>query len=385
MMAFYLQDYSEQIETINQRQFIFHVDLDAFFAAVEMREDPSLIGKPVSVGGNPETKRGVVLTCNYEARKYGIHSGMPAQKAFELCPHLICVKGKHSLYHEVSDSIMDILASFTDNFRSASIDEAYLNLTNEIENEYHGYPIPLAKEIKKEIYETEKITCSIGIGPNTTIAKIATGRFKPNGITYVPREAIKRFLAPLKISKISGIGPKSSESIKRKYGVERIGQIIEIEEEHEMIRKFGRLGKFFYRVINGIGRTNIIPNNDYSMKSISKGRTFIGQFDDGEPITAEKIIPKLIDQVHERLTKRSFYYKTVTLEARLQKNFQNLTRSRSFLTANDDKERFVSTIYELLDEIKIQYKNPELRKVAVRLSNFLKKDVAQKSITDYFS
>jgi DNA polymerase IV (DinB-like DNA polymerase) len=384
-MAFYLQDYSKPIETIDQRQFIFHVDLDAFFAAVEMREDPSLVGKPISVGGSRETKRGVVLTCNYEARKYGIHSGMPARKALDLCPDLICVKGQRSLYRKVSDNIMDILASFTDYFRSASIDEAYLNLTKEVEEEYQGFPIPLAKEIKKEIYEAEKITCSIGIGPNTTIAKIATGQYKPDGITYVPREAIKRFLAPLKVSKISGIGPKSTESIKRKHDIDTIGQIIEIEEEHEMIRKFGRLGKYFFRVINGVGRTNIIPNNDYSMKSISKGRTFKGQMEDGVQITAEQILPKLIDQVHERLTKRSFYYKTITLEARLQENFKNLTRSRSFHSANDDKEHLITTIYELLNEIKTEFNNPELRKVAVRVSNFVKKDTAQKSITDYFS
>lgn len=384
-MAVYTYDYSKPVETTHTRQFIFHVDLDCFFAAVEMREDPSLVGKPIIIGGNKETKRGVAFTCNYEARKYGIHSGMPARKALELCPDLLCVKSRHSLYGEISETIMDIISSYTDNFRRASVDEAYLNLTKEVVEEYQGYPLPLAKEIKKEIYEAEKITCSIGIGPNTTIAKIATGRFKPDGITYVPREAIKRFLAPLKVSKISGIGPKSAESIKRKHGIETIGQIIAIEEEHEMIRKFGRLGKYFYRVITGEGRTNIIPNNDYSMKSISKGRTYKGQLDDGEPITAEKILPILIDKVHDRLIKRSFYYKTITLEARLQKNLQNLTRSKSFLSANDDKERLTTTIFDLLNEIKVKYNNPELRKVAVRVSNFIKKDTAQKSITDYFS
>ncbi|NHJ47034.1 MAG: DNA polymerase IV [Asgard group archaeon] len=384
-MAFCIVDHSKPIENSSQRQFIFHVDLDAFYAAVEMREDPSLVGKPIIVGGNRETKRGVAVTCNYEARKYGIHSGMPTRKALELCPDLICVSRNHSLYGEVSDNIMDILSSYTDQFRSASIDEAYLNLTSEIEEDYNGYPIPLAQEIQQEIYEKEKISSSIGIGPNTTIAKIATGQYKPKGITYVPSEAIKRFLTPLPLKKISGIGKKTYESIKRKHGIETIGQIIEIEDEHLMVRKFGRLGSFFYKVINGIGRTNIIPNNDFGRKSISKGRTFIGQKIDGEPVTADDILPGLINQVHERLTKRSFYFKTITLEARLQSNFQNLTRSKSFQTANDDKELITSTVFEILNGIKKDFNNPELRKVAVRVSNFIKKDTAQKSITDYFN
>jgi DNA polymerase IV (DinB-like DNA polymerase) len=383
-MVIYQADYSTPILTSDKRNFIFHVDLDAFFAAVEMREDPSLIGKPVSIGGNKETKRGVVFTCNYEARKYGIHSGMPARKALELCPHLVCVRSRHSFYREVSANIMEILASFTDHFRSASVDEAYLNLTDEVEDEYNGYPIPLAQEIKREIYEAEKITCSIGIGPNTTIAKIATGQYKPDGITYVPREAITKFLTPLPIQKISGVGPKGAASLKKKHDIDTIGQLIDIGEEHELIRKFGRLGKFFYRVIAGEGRTNIVPNTTFSAKSISKGRTFIGQTDDGEPITVEKLLPKLIDQVHERMIKRNFYYKTVTLEVRLQKNFQNLTRSRSYLSASDDKNRLTTTIFELLNDINIEFNNPELRKVAVRVSNFIKKDAAQKSITDYF-
>ncbi|MGC9778153.1 MAG: DNA polymerase IV [Candidatus Heimdallarchaeota archaeon] len=385
-MVIYQQEHSTPIETTDTRQFIFHVDLDAFFAAVEMREDPSLVGKPIMVGGDIDTKRGIVTTCNYEARKYGIHSGMSAKEAIERCPEIICVRrGHYDLYREVSDNILNILNSYTDHFRSASIDEAYLNLTDEVEKEHNGYPIPLAEEIKNEIFEEEKITCSIGIGPNTTIAKIATSRNKPNGITYVPKASIKRFLYPLPVKAISGIGPKSAESLKRKHGIENIGQIIEIGSEHEMIRKFGRLGSFFYRVVSGKGRTTIQPSSSFGVKSISKGRTFHGHMFDGEQIPIEMVLPKLIDSVHERLTKKSFRYKTVTLDVRFQDNFQNITRSRSFQAANDDKERIRTTVYELLAEINSDFNKAKIRKAAVRVSNLVKYDSMQKTITDYFS
>ena len=280
---------------------------------------------------------------------------------------------------------MAILSSYTDEFRCASIDEAYLNLTKVINEKFNGNPLTLAEEIKKEIFDTEGITCSIGIGPNTTIAKMATSQNKPNGITYVPKEKIKEFLKPLPVRRISGIGPKSAESLKRKHGIEKIGQIMELETEFEMIRKYGSLGKFFYRVISGEGRTILKPNDYFGAKSISKGRTFYGYLeDDGEPITAEKLLPKLIDQVHERLMKRFFRFKTVTLEIKLQNNFKNLNRSRSFQAANDDKERITTTVFELLEDFRNTYKDEPIRKVAVRVSNFEKRDHQQKSLMDFF-
>ena len=365
-------------------QFLYHVDLDCFFAAVEIREDPELAGKPVAVGGNRETRRGVITSCNYIARKFGLHAGMPINKALDLCPDLICTGRHHSLYRDVSDNIMSILSSYTDEIRVASIDEAYLNLTSEVENEYDGDPLPLAKQMKTEINEAEQINSSIGIGPNTTIAKIATGEAKPDGIKFVPPEKIIDFLTPLSVRKMSGIGPKTTERLKRRHGIETIGQIIAIGDEVEILRKFGDLGKFFYRIISGRGRTIINPINTYGAKSISNGRTFWGQMDDGEQVTPEKILPKLIDSVHDRLVKKNFKYKTITLAVRLQDNFQNINRSRSFLAANDDKERIKTTVYEILDEVKHAHNNAPIRKVAVRVSNFTKQDPLQKTITEFF-
>ncbi|MFW9922974.1 MAG: DNA polymerase IV [Candidatus Thorarchaeota archaeon] len=380
------EDKNQIQDIFEKRIFIFHVDLDCFFAAVEMREDPSLVGKPVMVGGNKETKRGVVCACNYEARKFGIHSGMSALKAIELCPDLICIsRGHRELYSEVSDSVMEILSSYTDNIRSASIDEAYLDLTDIVNDQYNGNPILLAEEIKDEVFQTERITCSIGIGPNTTIAKMATSQNKPNGITYIPKENIKDFLTPLPLHRLIGIGKKSADAIKRKHGIETIGEIIKLETEYEMLRKFGRLGSFFFRVISGEGRTKIEPSNSFGAKSISRGNTFYGYTQDGEPVTAEKLLPKLIDDIHNRLTKRFFRFKTVTLEIKFQRGLRTVNKSKSFLAANDDKDRITITAFELLEEIKRIHKDEPIRKVAVRVSNFEKSDPLQKSIMDYFS
>ncbi|MHA1354981.1 MAG: Y-family DNA polymerase, partial [Candidatus Heimdallarchaeota archaeon] len=343
----------------------FHVDLDCFYAAVEMREDPTLVGKPIIVGGDKETKRGVVLTCNYEARKFGLHSGMPVRKALELCPEALCVSSHRSMYKEVSQSIMSILSSYTDAFRSASIDEAYLNLTKEVYENYNGDPIPLAQEIKDEIFEEERITCSIGIGPNTSIAKIATSQNKPDGITYVRKEDIKDFLYPLNVRRLSGIGPKSATSLKNKHSIETIGQIIDIGT-------------------SGQGRTVVEPSNSYGVKSISRGRTFYGSVKDGEPVTAESLLPKLIENVHDRLKKRLFRFKTVTLEVKLQKGLRTLNRSRSFLAANDDKERITITAFELLNEVKKQHPKQPIRKIAIRVSNFERLDPQQKTLAEFF-
>jgi DNA polymerase IV (DinB-like DNA polymerase) len=371
----------EKKESLLQ-EFIFHIDLDCFFASVELRERPALRGFPVVVGGNKETKKGVVLTCTYEAREFGIHSGMSILQAVQLCPDIICVGTSRGLYKQISDNIMTILQSYTDEFRQASIDEAYLNLTSVVINDYNGNPLPLAQKIKDQIFEAEEITCSIGIGPNTTIAKMATSQNKPNGITFVPKERRKDFLQPLLVSRISGIGPKTATWLQEKHDITTIGQIMALETEYEMIRKFNSLGKFFYKIISGKGRTSIRPRDNYAAKSISNGRTFYGRKENGQVITPEKILNKMIDRVHKRLIDKKFRYKTITLEVKLQENLKIVSKSKSFLAANDDKERITTTAFELLEEFK-RLKQP-IRKIAVRLSNFEKFDPKQKTMTDYF-
>lgn len=365
----------------SQQKYLFHVDLDCFFAAVEMRENPSLKGKPVLVGANKETKKGVVVTCNYQAREYGVHSGMSALEALTLCPEAICVSKQYNLYGQVSENIMDILATYSNKFRKASIDEAYLDLTKKVNTQYQGNPIPLAQKIKEEIYAAEGITCSIGIGPTIAIAKMATAQNKPDGITYVQKKELKEFLSPLPASQVNGIGPKTAKKLKQKHSIETIGEIIALGTKYKMIRKLGELGDFFYQLISGEGRTTVQPKDSQATKSISKGKTFYGQSPNGELLTAEKVLPRLINHVHKRLVKKKFRFKTVTLEVRFQNDFKTIRKSRSFLAANNKKERITKASFALLQEIKRT--NKPIRKVTLRLSNFMKHDPKQKSIADY--
>ena len=188
---------------------ILYMDLDAFFASVEIRENPSLAGKPMMVGGNPETKQGVVSTCSYEARKYGIHSGMPAAQATKLCPDIIMVRGSFSLYKQVSDNIMSIVKHYSPEMKVAGNDEAYLNLTDVVAD--YKEAKRLAVELKDDIYASEGLTCSIGIAPTKILAKIASDTDKPDGLVVVKPLEISEFLAPHKITIIPGIGKKSAE------------------------------------------------------------------------------------------------------------------------------------------------------------------------------
>ncbi|MEA2069896.1 MAG: DNA polymerase IV [Asgard group archaeon] len=374
---------SQGKNTASETIFIYHVDLDCFFASIEMRENPALRKIPLIVGGDKKTRKGVVLTCNYKAREYNIHSGMSVREALRLCPSAICVSKHRHLYKPVSEKVMNILSRYSDNFRQTSIDEAYLDLTNEVLNQYNGNPLVLAQEIKKTVYLQEGITCSIGVGPNTTIAKMATSQNKPNGITVVSLDTLADFLQPLSVQSISGIGPKTAKMLKEKYGIETIGQIMRHSTKYELIRKFGRLGLFFYRIITGQGRTTINPKTSHEIKSISKGKTFFGKLKNGHPISEYKLLRDLTENVHQRLIEKNLRYKTVTLEVKFQENLKTVSKSKTFLSANDDKNRIQNTVSKFLKDLSQPGK--PIRKLAVRVSNLENFDPYQKRLSAFFN
>jgi DNA polymerase IV (DinB-like DNA polymerase) len=196
------------------RHITFHVDMDSFFASIEVRERPELKGLPVVVGSDPKggSGRGVVSTCSYEARKYGIHSAMPISQAYKLCPSAAFVPVNMKLYAGVSSNVMEILKGFSEKFQQVSVDEAYLIPGPEIRN-FEEAAI-YALRIKDEVKRQERITCSVGAGPNKLISKIASGYKKPDGLTLVRPEDVRDFLFPLNVSKIPGIGEKTTESLK---------------------------------------------------------------------------------------------------------------------------------------------------------------------------
>src|SRR5437016_7887801 len=228
----------------NQR-VVLHVDMDAFYAAVEIRENPALAGKPVVVGADPrEHPRGVVLTASYEARQYGVRSAMSCVEAARRCPQLVFVPPHFELYGRVSGEIMDTLRTFADRLQPSGIEEGYLDVTIRSGGN-NARAEELAREIKSAIRTRHRLTCSIGIASTKAVAKIASDIQKPDGLTVVPRDAVAEFLAPISVRKIFGVGPKTAERLKE-LGIESIADLQEYNREDlvELLRsEERRVGK----------------------------------------------------------------------------------------------------------------------------------------------
>ncbi|MBY0518614.1 MAG: DNA polymerase IV [Bacteriovoracaceae bacterium] len=252
---------------------IIHLDMDCFFAAVEMREDPSLVGIPMAVGGSP-TKRGVISTCNYEARKFGVRSAMSSAMALKLCPKLKIVNHHFSLYKEASDIVMDICHQYTDQVQSISLDEAYLDVTDSFLP--LGSATLLAKEIRQKIFDQTKLTASAGIAPNKLLAKLASEVKKPNGQFTVSPDKIMEFMTPLPLSKIHGIGKVTSEFLKNE-GFTLCSDILPLTR-FELVSRFGRLGEMLYESCRGLDDREV--ETSWERKSLSVENTFANDLKD---------------------------------------------------------------------------------------------------------
>ena len=230
-------------------RIVMHVDMDSFFASIEVRRDPSLAGRPVIVGADPKggAGRGVVSTCSYEARRYGVHSGMPISRAYDLCPHGVYLPVDRNLYVRTSADIMAILSRHAGRIEQVSIDEAYLDVSDA-----GGFPAAeaLAAAIKQEVRETVGITCSVGVAPGKAVAKIASDYKKPDGLTVVRPEEVAGFLAPLPVEKIPGVGRKTGEDL-RQMGIRTIGDLAG-HDIQALIARLGRSGISMHRLARGI-------------------------------------------------------------------------------------------------------------------------------------
>lgn len=345
-------------------RIIFHVDLDCFFAAVEARDHPEYRGKPLIVGADPKggKGRGVATTCSYEARKFGIHSGMPISKAYKLCPEGIYVHGSHSIYSTVSENVMNIIRTYSEEFQPASIDEAYLDLTGICDNFESAHK--LAEKLKNEIKTSIGITCSVGIASTKSIAKIATDYNKPDGITIVEQDqdSIKLFLKTLDITKISGIGKKSKKYYYSK-GIKKIGDFYKIGY-NKTVKWFGKHGEWIWKVIHGLDDRPV--KEFHKRKSFGKERTF---FED-RPIN--EIISKLQElneRIHEKLKEKNILYRTITLKIRFQ-GYETYTRAKSFQTSMRDKNKSIAVILQLLNSF--SEKKKKVRLVGIRFSSLEK-------------
>jgi DNA polymerase-4 len=247
---------------------IIHIDMDCFYAAIEMRDNPRLKNKPVAVGGNPE-KRGVICSCNYIARKFGVHSAMATAKALRICPKLILLPVNMEKYRAASEKIHKIFRSFTDIIEPLSLDEAYLDVTDC--KHFCGSATLIAKSIRDKINWQLKLTASAGVAPNKLLAKIASDWNKPNGQLVITPENIESFISSLPVKKIFGVGKVTAEKLT-KLGIKTCADLQKISL-HDLIKRFGNFGAQLYELCRGIDNREVKPNR--IRKSLSVEETFM--------------------------------------------------------------------------------------------------------------
>lgn len=311
---------------------IIHIDMDAFYASVEQRDYVEYRGKPLIVGGSPQS-RGVVATCSYEARRFGIHSAMPTAQAYRLCPDGIFVKPRFEVYKEVSLQIQGIFHEFTDLVEPLSLDEAYLDVT---ENKV-GNPSAtlIARDIKKRVFAETGLTCSAGVAPNKFLAKVASAHQKPAGLTLIPPDKVQEFIDALPIGKFYGIGP-ATEAKMQELGI-RTGADLKLFAEADLARIFGKSGHFYHQIARGIDDREVNPER--VRKSVGAENTYENDLSDISEMHVK--LQEVAETVERRLKRIPTAGRTITLKVRYD-NFEIATRSATF--AHDVQE--AAALYE---------------------------------------
>jgi DNA polymerase-4 len=337
---------------------ILHVDMDAFFVSVELLERPELRGKPVVVGGRPD-QRGVVSAASYEARKYGIHSAMPLRTAGRLCPHAIFLDGHHEKYGEWSDRVATILGQFSPIVEMVSIDEAYLDLAGT--ERLHGPPLAAADKLLRTITRTTNLPCSGGLATTRLVAKVASDQAKPRGLVWVAPGREERFLAPLPVRKIPGIGEVTERAL-RALGIEIVEQIAAIPQE-KLESIFGQWGTALYRKARGGDSYEFVI--DAEPKSISHNHTFGEDTSDAEALAA--LLSHLSQKACKRLREAGLAARTLTLTIRYA-GFETHTRSKTLAEAT----RLDSDIFAVFRELFRLHQDVKrkVRLLGVSLSGF---------------
>jgi DNA polymerase-4 len=338
---------------------IIHIDMDAFYASVEQRDNPQYKGKPIVVGGSPEGRGGVVAAASYEARKFGVRSAMSSKKALQLCPDLIFVYPRFSAYKEVSNRIREIFQRYTDLIEPLSLDEAFLDVTEDKQG--IGSAIEIAQLIRKAIQEELNLTASAGISINKFVAKVATDMNKPNGQTFIGPSKVEKFMEKLAVEKFYGVGKVTAEKMK-KMGL-HTGEDLKKLSEPELIKHFGKPGRFFYKIVRGIDDREVQP--DRETKSVSAEDTFSQDLTSLAEMNPE--LDKIAVIVSDRMQRHSLKGKTVTLKVKYS-DFKLITRSQSLPNAIDDKETIFETAKQLLADVDLIGK--KIRLLGIGLSNF---------------
>lgn len=343
---------------------IIHVDMDAFYASVEQRDNPDLRGKPVVVGGSPQS-RGVVCAASYEARTFGIRSAIPCAMAYRLCPDAVFVRPRFEVYKAVSQEIRRIFFFHTDLVEPLSLDEAFLDVTHN----KSGNPSAtwLANDIRAEIFKRTNLTASAGVAPNKFLAKIASDINKPNGICVIPPSRAEAFIEALPIGKFFGIG-KATE--KRMHALDIFkGADLKRFEEAELIRHFGKSGGWYYRIARGLDFRPVKPHRE--AKSIGVEETFAGDIGDLERLEHE--LDLIAQELARRLQKRNTRGKTITLKLRYD-DFSTITRGAT-------QNQFVNDAETLFQVAKSLLRNSEAGQRKVRLLGITVSNLANRDLS----
>jgi DNA polymerase-4 len=342
-----------------ERRKIIHIDMDAFYASIEQRDNPEYKGKPVVVGGLPDGRRGVVATASYEARKYGIHSAMSSKKAYQLCPSAIFLRPRFDAYKEVSRKMREIFSRYTDLIEPLSLDEAYLDVTCDKKN--IGSAIEIAMQIKEAIRNELNLTASAGVSINKFVAKIASDMKKPDGLTFIGPSKIEGFMETLPVEKFFGVGKVTAEKMK-KMGLQTGADLKKLTEK-ELIKYFGKAGRFYYHIVRGIDYRRVEP--DRETKSVGAEDTFAFDLTTMEEMNNE--LERIAETVCDRLQRHKLSGRTVTLKIKYS-DFRQITRNRSFLHPINDMETISATAKQLLALTETEGK--AIRLLGITLSNF---------------
>jgi len=338
---------------------IIHIDMDAFYASVEQRDFPEYRGKPLVVGGLPEGRGGVVATASYEARAYGIHSAMSSKRAQQLCPQAIFVRPRFAVYKEVSHAIRAIFARYTDSIEPLSLDEAYLDVTQDKRG--IGSAIAIAEEIRAAIRDELHLTASAGVSVNKFVAKVASDMRKPDGLTFIGPSRVEAFMAQLPVEKFFGVGKVTAEKMK-KQGLHTGADLKQLPEAR-LVQLFGKSGRFFYKMVRGIDERPVRSNQ--ALKSLSAEDTFMSDLDKGEELNDS--LMRIARSAFRRMTQAAVYGRTITLKVKFA-DFTICTRSRSLPQPLTDFETLWFILEDLLDHVAMEGR--KIRLLGVAFSNF---------------
>jgi DNA polymerase-4 len=337
---------------------ILHIDMDAFFAAVEQKRHPDLIGKPVVIGGGGDpTQRGVVSTASYEARKFGIHSAMPLRTAYKLCPNAIFLPVDYQEYSRVSGIIKAILREFSPVMEDVGIDEAFLDIS-----EVEGTAEEISIGIKKRIKEETGLTCSIGIAQNKLLAKIASDMEKPDGLTIITGKDVEDRIWPLQVRKLWGVGPKTETYLKG-IGIDTIGQLA-AEPIEKLVGQFGSsYGSYLHEASRGIDESPLVTH--WEPKSTSRETTFQRDVDNWQVIARN--LAELTREVVNDLKQSGHRGRNITVKVRFS-DFKTVTRATTLQSASDSLEELRKAAFDCLGRIELKQK--KVRLIGVRVGRF---------------